>query len=184
MTNKTKGKPGEIFLCVKCSKNIKEDNIECESCLKWEHRFCLGIFKEEYEVLRSDLLTNIMFFCGVCRLKVRLTLKFFNDIEEKQKMVGEMVKPIEEKLKSLNTKISQSPNQSNTLDASSVPSQNDRPTTVEAESRPSAPKSTPSVMMGILPAGECKFNLVIYGIAVCPKATPDLIDKNQTWQTV
>ena len=98
-------------------------------------------------------------------------------------MVGEMVKPIEEKLKSLNTKISQSPNQSNTLDASSVPSQNDRPTTVEAESRPSAPKPTPSVMMGILP-GECKFNLVIYGIAVCPKATPDLIDKNRTWQTV
>ena len=63
-------------------------------------------------------------------------------------MVGEMVKPIEEELKSLNTKISQLPNQSNTLDASPVPSQNDRLTTVEAESTPLAPKPTPSVTRG------------------------------------
>ena len=51
-----------------------------ESCLKWEHHTCAGISKEEYEVISGDLSTNIMFFCSMCRPKVRLALKFFNDI--------------------------------------------------------------------------------------------------------
>ena len=75
-TKKTKDKSGEVVVCVKCSKNAEEDSIECESCLKWEYRVCVGISKEEYEVLSSDLSTNIVFFCSVCRLKVKLALKF------------------------------------------------------------------------------------------------------------
>ena len=45
---KTKDKSGEVSICVKCSKNAEEDSIECESCLKWEHRACVcaGISKE------------------------------------------------------------------------------------------------------------------------------------------
>ena len=116
-TKKTKDKPGEVFICVKCSENVEEDSIECESCLKWEHRACAGISEEEYEVISGDLSTNIMFFCSVCRPKVRLALKFFNDIEEKQKLISESVKQLEEELKALNTKISQLSNQSNTLDS-------------------------------------------------------------------
>ena len=60
---KTKDKSGEVSICVKCSKNAEEDSIECESCLKWEHRACVcaGISKEEYEVL-DNLPTSIMFF--------------------------------------------------------------------------------------------------------------------------
>ena len=34
-TKKTKDKSGEVVVCVKCSKNVEEDSIECESCLKW-----------------------------------------------------------------------------------------------------------------------------------------------------
>ena len=126
-TKKTKDKSGEIIVCVKCSKNGEEDSIECESCLKWEHRVCTGISKEEYEALSSDLSTNIKFSSSVCRPKVKLALKFFNEIEEKQKSMGERVKQLEEELKSLVTKISQLSNQSNTLNVSSIISQNDKP---------------------------------------------------------
>ena len=101
---------------------------------------------DNYEVISGDLSTNIMFFCSVCRPKVRLALKFFNDIEEKQKLITESVKQLEEELKALNTKISQLSNQSNTLDTSSIVGQNDIPTaTVEAESRLSAPKPSSSI---------------------------------------
>ena len=47
-TKKTEDKSGEVFVCVKCSKNVELDSIECESCLKWEHRVCADISKEEY----------------------------------------------------------------------------------------------------------------------------------------
>ena len=145
-TKKTKDKCGEVFVCVKCSKKVEEDSIEYESCLKWEHHTCAGISKEEYEVISGDLSTNIMFFCSMCRPKVRLALKFFNYIEEKQKLISERVKQFEEELKALNTKISQLSNQSNTLHTFSIVSQNDKPTaTVEAESRLSAPKPSPSI---------------------------------------
>ena len=163
-TKKTKDKSGEVVVCVKCSKNVEEDSIECESCLKWEHRVCAGISKEEYEVLSSDLSANIMFFCSVCRPKVKLALKFFNEIEEKQKSMGERVKQLEEELKSLVIKISQLSNQSNTLNVSSMVSQNAPAVAVESQSKPSAPKTFSSVTRGILP-GEHKFNLVIHGIA-------------------
>ena len=58
---KTKNKSGEVSICIKCNKNAEEDSIECESYLKWEHRVCAGISKEEYKVL-DNLSTNIMFF--------------------------------------------------------------------------------------------------------------------------
>ena len=160
-TKKTKDKTGEVFICVKCSKNVEEDSIECESCLKWEHRACAGISKEKYEVISGDLSTNIMFFCSVCRPKVRLALKFFNDIEEKQKLISENVKQLEEELKALNTKISQLSNQSNTVDTSSTVSQNDT-LQVKSNARPLAPKPPPS---------DRKFNLVLYGISECPSGT-------------
>ena len=86
--------------------------------------------------------------------------------------MGERVKQLEEELKSLVIKISQLSNQSNTLNVSSIVSQNDKPAVaVESQSKPSAPKTSSLVTRGILP-GECKFNLVIHGIAECPKATP------------
>ena len=86
--------------------------------------------------------------------------------------MGERVKQLEEELKSLVTNVSQLSNQSNTLNVSSIVSQNDKPAvTVESQLKPSAPKPPPSLTRGILP-GERKFNLVIHGIAECPKATP------------
>ena len=155
--------------------------LECESCLKWEHRACADISEEEYEVISGDLSTNIMFFCSVCRPKVRLALKFFNDIEEKQKLISESVKQLEEELKALNTKISQLSNQSDTLDTSSI-------VAVEAESRLSAPK--PSSSINMLHSNQAqpttkkkppvlssisvdkKFNIVMFGIKESPLKTP------------
>ena len=161
---KTKDKSGEVSVCVKCNKNVEEDSIKCESCLQWEHRDCAGISKEEYEVL-GDLSNNIMFFCSICRLK------FFNEIEENQKSVGERVKQLEKELKSLNTKISQLSSQTmaSTLEAYSTVSQNDKPTTVQAESRPIQgllpPKPPPSIT-------DRKYNVVLYGLNESPADTP------------
>ena len=170
-SKKTKDKSGEVFVCVKCSKNVEEDSIECESCLKWEHRVCAGISKEEYEVLSGDLSTNIMFFCSICRPKVNLALKFFNDIEEKQKSLGEKVKQLEEKLQSFVTKISQSSNHSSTLDFSSIDSQNNansdlQPKTVTAslKTQKSPPKLSPSFL-------DKKFNIIVYGIEESSQGT-------------
>ena len=64
-----------------------------------------------------------MFFCSIYRPKVKLVLKLFNEIEEKQKSMGKRVKHLEEKLKSLATEVSQSSNQSNILDIASIVSQ-------------------------------------------------------------
>ena len=170
-TKKTKDKSGEVSVCVKCNKNVEEDSIECESCLKWEHRDCAGISKEEYEVLGDLSNTDIMFFCSICRPKVRLALKFFNEIEENQKSVGERVKQLEKELKSLNTKISQLSSQTmaSTLEASFTVSQNDKPTTVQAESRPVQgllpPKPPPSIT-------DRKYNVVFYGLNESPADTP------------
>ena len=92
-------------------------------------------------------------------------LKFFNEIEEKQKSMDERVKHLEEELKLLNTKILQPSTQANTPDAS--PSQNDcnnKPAIVQVESnaRTLPPKPPPS---------NRKFNLVLYGISECPSGT-------------
>ena len=158
-------------MCVKCSKNVEEDSIKCESCLKWEHRVCAGISKEEHEILSGDLSTNIMFFCSICRPKVKLALKFFNDIEEKQKSLGERVKQLEEKLQSFVTKISQSSNHSSTLDFSSIDSQNNvnsdlQPETVTAslKTQKSPPKLSPSFL-------DKKFNIIVYGIEESSQGT-------------
>lgn len=71
-TKMSKDKTGEIpVLCVTCNKNAKEDSIECEASLEWEHQECTQISKDEYRIL-SDSLPNIIFFCGLCRLKVKL----------------------------------------------------------------------------------------------------------------
>ena len=130
-----------------------------------------------------------MFFCSLCRPKVRLALKFFNDIEEKQKLISERIKQLEEELKALNTKISQLSNQSNTLDTSFNVSQNDKPTaTVETESRLSALKSSPSINMlhsnQVQPTTkkkppvlssisvDKKLNIVMFGIKESPPKTP------------
>ena len=86
--------------------------------------------------------------------------------------MGKRIKQLEEELKSLVIKISQLSNQSNTLNVSTIVSQNDKPAVaVESQSKPSAPKTSSSVTRGILP-GERRYNLVIHGIAECPKATP------------
>lgn len=179
-SKKTKDKSGEVFVCVKCSKNVEEDSIECESCLKWEHRVCAGISKEEYEVLSGDLSTNIMFFCSICRPKVKLALKFFNDIEEKQKSLGEKVKQLEEKLQSFVTKISQSSNHSSTLDFSSIDSQNNansdlQPKTVTAslKTQKSPPKLSPSFL-------DKKFNIIVYGIEESSQGTKKYLRTRMT----
>ena len=57
----------------------------------------------KFLIIYDNLSTDIMFFCCVCRPKIRLALKFLNEIEEKQKSMDERVKQLEEELKFLNT---------------------------------------------------------------------------------
>ena len=87
------------------------------------------------------------------------------------KLRNQWVKQLEEELKSLITKISQISDQSNTLHVSSIVSQNDKlAVAVESKSKPSAPIPSPLITRGFFLVSAN--NLVIYGIAECPKATP------------
>ena len=99
-TKKSKDKFGELVLCIKCNKSAVDDGVECEYCFKWEHRECAGISEDEYAIL-NKASPNIMFFCSFCRPKVALALKFFNDIEQKQKSLDEKITQLEQKLNSL-----------------------------------------------------------------------------------
>ena len=110
-----------------------------------------------------------MFFCSICRPKVRLALNFFDEIEKNQKLVDERVKQLEEELKSLNTKISQLSSQTNISDTSSTVIQNDKPTTVQAESRPLRGLLLPKPPQSIT---DRKYNVVFYGINKSPADTP------------
>ena len=58
---------------------------------------CAGISLEEYEIL-SGCSQNIMFFYSTCRPKVNMALKFFNEIQEKQKSIDGKLQQIEDRL--------------------------------------------------------------------------------------
>ena len=84
-------------LCVTCTALCDVDSIECESCLKWQHRQCAGMSAEEYKVLDNSS-SCIMFFCTLCRPKVSLALKFFNNIQENLTQLNSRLKTVEENL--------------------------------------------------------------------------------------
>ena len=53
---------------------------------------------EAYNVLSDDPCPNIMFFCSLCRPKVTLALKFFNEIQEKQTELESRLTEMEKQL--------------------------------------------------------------------------------------
>jgi len=81
---KAREKPSENVVCVICDKDASKDSIECECCFNWVHRECAGLSIEEFQVLGNSS-SNIMFFCNTCQPKATIALKFFNEIEDKQK---------------------------------------------------------------------------------------------------
>ena len=95
---KQNDKPSEsTILCISCNKNAEVDSIQCECCFGWVHPKCTGITDEEYNIL-GGCSPSIMFFCKLCRPKVSLSLKFFNEIQEKQSELDERLKELESKL--------------------------------------------------------------------------------------
>lgn len=164
-TKKTaKDKSGEV--CVTCNKRAGEDSIECECCFKWEHRVCAGVSQDEYAVL-TDSSPNIMFFCGACRPKVALALKFFNEIEQKQKDLDVKVKQLEEKLNSI---AFPGPTAESAQPPDGVLSAINSVTSHGSVRKPAAPPILPSLVSDMIHS-ERKFNVVIYGIAESPPKT-------------
>ena len=167
-TKKSKDKSGEVsVLCVTCNKQAEEDSIECECCFKWVHRECAGISKDEYKVL-SDSSSNIMFFCGICQPKVTIALKFFNDIQEKQKSLDEKVTQLEERLNSIassvidqdsTTDITQPTNNTSLVHTNASKTQ---PNTIRRFFTPPKPPSLVS---------DKRYNVVFYGVDEPPKET-------------
>ena len=101
-TNKT-DKPSEHSCnCVSCNKPANKDSIECEFCHEWEHYQCAGLSKAAYKALGNST-PNLMFFCTVCQPKLTLTLRFINEIEDKQKAIEDKLQKLEDELKRIST---------------------------------------------------------------------------------
>ena len=81
-----------------CNKPANKDSIEYELCHKWEHYQCAEITKNAYKVLGNST-PNIMFFCTVCQPRLVLTLRFINEIEDRQKTIEAKLQKLEDKLK-------------------------------------------------------------------------------------
>ena len=84
--------------CVSCGKVVTEADNGAE-CSRWEHSVsaCAGLNATEYNMI-SGSSPKIMFFCTKCQLKVNMTLRFFNDVREKQRKFETRLKLVEHKL--------------------------------------------------------------------------------------
>ena len=71
-------------VCQLCKQQVKEndDAVECQWCTTWEHKKCLKLHDNQYDII-GQIPANLMWFCGVCQPKVRMTLRFFNEVREK-----------------------------------------------------------------------------------------------------
>ena len=106
------------------------------------------------------------FFCSLCRPKVALALKFFNEIEQKQKSLDEKVKQLEEKVNTLTnttvtnteTILSRPPEASSDIVTSGI-------TSKTIPNNPTPPPLPPPLV------SDKRFNVVLYGINETSKAT-------------
>lgn len=155
-TNKSE-KPGELpCVCICCNKPANKDSIHCEYCHEWKHYQCAGISKNTYKMLGNSG-PNVMFFCTICQPKLTLTLKFINDIEDKQKAIEDKLQKLEDELKRISSSNPATPTASSSTQA-----------TVNASvSATTAIKQPYDVTQH-----DHKFNVVVYGIKECNKGTP------------
>ena len=162
-TKKRKDKSGEVVSCIKCNKSADNDGVECECCYKWEHRECAGISEDEYAIL-NDASPNIMFFCSFCRPKVALALKFFNDIEQKQKSLDSKITQLEQKLNLLVSSATNLTAEPVQISEPSVNFESVAPQQNVNSNKTPRPKPSPAVP-------DKRYNVVIYGINESPKDT-------------
>ena len=85
-----------LYPCVTCGKEVESECIECEWCYNWEHKDFVGLSNDVYKVL-DGAPANVMFFYTKCEPKVKLALKFFIDIQQKQQALDNKLKQLEEK---------------------------------------------------------------------------------------
>ena len=129
---------------------------------------CAGISEDEYEII-GDPSPNIMFFCSICRPKVSMALKFFNEIEQKQKSLDNKVKQLEEKITSLTSSVANSTAVITTQSPeTSLTNTNDAVVTQPPDitNKSAAPPKPPPLVP------DSRYNVVLYGIVESPSDTP------------
>jgi len=94
---KTTSEAAVDLSCVKCSKSVQSDGVQCERCCRWEHRDCAGLSKSLYKAL-SNSPGSVMCFCSSCEPKVKLAIKFFDDIEEKHRTLESRLQQLEQRV--------------------------------------------------------------------------------------
>ena len=144
------GEPPSV--CVTCSKPANKDSIECEFCHEWEHYQCAGISKNAYKMLGNSG-PNVMFFCTVCHPQLTLTLKFINQIEDKQKAMENKLQKLEDELKCISAS-------------------NTQPSSIEQTDTFTGKSTTKQISPQGRTQHDRKFNVVVYGIKESNKGTP------------
>ena len=152
-------KTKESIICPLCDEPIIEpgedtegqDAIYCEGqCKTWLHRKCAALPKQVFDQIGES---DEPFHCCHCLL--------LNQKDE--------INVLKALVESLNTKILQLTNQTNTVDNPTEDGQiNNSEPTDHTESRPSVPKD--NIPKNTI-SSDRKYNLVVYGIKECPGGT-------------
>lgn len=153
--------------CVKCGKSVHSDGVQCERCSNWEHRDCAGLSKSLYKALTGSP-GSVMCFCSRCEPKVKLALKFFDEIEEKHKSLESKLQQLEERISKSFANTGEHLNASNSQPSSNVTSPDGNVQLISSKQTPSYAviAATPEYN-----AADRKFNVVVYGIEECPNNT-------------
>ena len=86
-----------LYPCVNCGKEVESVCIEYEWCYNWEHKDCVGLSNDVYKVLNGAPVNVIFIWMKcTCEPKVKLALKLFTDIQQKQQALDDKLKQLEE----------------------------------------------------------------------------------------
>ena len=111
-----------------------------------------------------------MFFCSGCQPKVAIALKFFNDIEQKQKTLDDKVKQLEDKLNSVTSTFSiDLSSTAVTAQPSEQTSNNHNKTQHTTACGHIATPQAPPVLPPSV--SDRRYNIVVYGIEESPANT-------------
>ena len=117
-----------------------------------------------------------MFFCTKCEPKVKLALKFFTDIQQRQQATDNKLKQLEEKLSksisNINTSIVSLTETTNSLQSSTKSVKQSSAMEQEASETTKVASTTGRASIRDSSQQDRKFNVVIYGIDECNKGTP------------
>ncbi|XP_068235814.1 uncharacterized protein PF3D7_1120000-like [Palaemon carinicauda] len=92
-------------VCSDCRNKVKknEEGLKCDECDMWYHAMCQKISKGTYRALREH--EELMWQCNNCKHELKCSKNKMKDLEERNKMLNEKLREIEEKWSKMRAEI-------------------------------------------------------------------------------